>query len=54
MFRVDKIDHSQALIAYEAAAYFQSLIDFYAFVNLWAVVLNNDDEDAVDKFRYDG
>lgn len=41
------------MIAHQASSYFESFKNFFGYLNYWAVLPCDEDEDAFDKFKYD-
>ncbi|CDW72551.1 inositol-triphosphate receptor [Stylonychia lemnae] len=53
VFEIQQVPKDLAMIAYLGFSYFNYLINLYAFINLWGVASTDDDNDAVDNFKYD-
>jgi len=53
VFRVEEIPTEKALIAYQGASFYSTLFDFYRYINEWAVISIEDEEESLDKYKYD-
>lgn len=53
VFTIEELPYEKALIAYQASSFFTSFVAFFDFLNSWAVIKTDEEEDTLDVFRYD-
>ena len=53
VFTIEELPYEKALIAYQASSFFTSFVAFFDFLNSWAVIKIDEEEDTLDIFRYD-
>ena len=53
VFIIEEVPQEKARITYEGSSFFLALLDYYAFINDWAVISIEEDEDVLDNKKYD-
>jgi len=52
IFTIEEVSYEQSIQSYQSSCIFDELLEFYAYLNVWAVEENEQKDDQVEKFYY--
>lgn len=51
-FYIEEVEYEKSIYTYKSGCIFDELLEFYAFLNVWAVTEVEDEEDTSEKWFY--
>lgn len=53
VFYIEEVPYDRTVYTYKSGCIFDELLEFYAFLNVWAVIKVTEVDEPSEKFKYD-